>query len=335
MAAMGWKTYFGAKKESTYGTYVAPTEFGEIETEGIVYNPNRKTVRTLNSARAATKSVLGRVTVAGPVTFPIVPDDLIGLFLKDLLTTETYNAFGGGDAGAYSHGFVPAGTVGLLGISCEIGRDNTDLATNVWKYMGGHVRKIRISGKADDYLKATVDLAFADGAAGATAQAPSYSARSPLMFHTGTMTLDSAAYNFTEFDLDIDPGQKDRIAGASRLKLQDTPGPLKVSGSFGGFVQTAAIAAVGGSPGAQDIIGKFMNGTAAAISILCQGPAVIGSTSKYPQLQIDMSTVYFDGEQPTAKSPEEIMQKASFESLNGTLASLLTVTIQNARSGAY
>jgi hypothetical protein len=341
MAAQGWKAYAGLKKETTFGTGVAPTEFGEFTKEGMFYKPNFKTSPGLNSGRARTKRIPGRIDAGGPLDFAICPDDLIGLILKDILGKETYTALGGGDTGAFTHAFVPAGaadfanpvTPGTPGLTLELGRDDTELATNIWWYSGGHVRKIKISGKADGFLEASVTFSFQNAVSGKTAQVPSYTARTPIMFHTGTMTLDSSAYNFTEFDLEIDSGQKDRIAGASRLKLQDKPGPLTIKGNFGGFVQTAAIDMTGAT--VQDVIGKFYAGTAAAISIQCQGPALITATTKYPAVQIDMSTIYFDGEVPMVSAPTETMMKVPFESVNGTLASLLTVTVTNGRTAAY
>jgi hypothetical protein len=318
MDAQGWRGYGGLAIEGSYNTFVPATDFVDMNSEGLTINDGWTTLRTLNNSRWPYKRYQGNFTAEGPLNFPVNPDDVIGMILKDLMGAETYTALESGTVG--QHAFIPQNALGTPGLSAEISRD-ASLVGNVWKFSGGHVRKLTLSGEAGGPLIATADFVFANGIPGATAQTPSYSTRVPLLWHTGYVTFDALDVDLDSLTLEIMPGLRDKKHVLfSRYINEPTPGPFGVSGSFGKKLPDLAE------------YDRYKAGSPAAIDVLFRADTV-GATSL--GLRIAMQTVYWNTWTAPAASEAEIQEQIGFESLNSDAASLLTLTLTNSVTGAY
>lgn len=314
----GYNSYIALKKESVWGTLVQPDDFVEFTSEAVNQDEQWRTVPTISNSRYRLKRVRGSTKVEGAITFPMNVDDGIGLLLRDVLGSESYSALETGTVG--QHIFTPQAGVGLTGLSLEVSRDGGNVSGSCWGFAGGHVRKLTISGEAGQDVVVNADIVFKSGVSGVTPQTPTYSTQLPLQFHTGTITVDTVAFGMKSFSITIDTGlRSERYTGSSRNIIQQVNGPLSITGQFVSFYDNL------------NEITKYINGTAAAISINIAGPTVgatpLGLTLAIPQL-------FYNKNLPVVGSMDEIFITSPFEAIKG-VNDLITATLVNKVVSAY
>lgn len=316
MPALGHKGYLALAKESTFGTpVIVSMEFLEALTESIQDKFDKIFPAPFNG-RMLRRVVTGKKTVDGSISFNPEPEFGIGLLLKSLLPTETYTTNGTGNGG--THIFTPA-TALIAGLTAQVGRD-IDVVT----YTGGQVKKMTFSASEGALLSATADLSFKDATHGATAQTPTFTTQAPLVYHTGTLTLDGTAVNVKSMSVNIDAGLLDGRGKLTSNTIQaQQAGRYSVTGELEMYWDDMTQ------------YSKFLNGTIAALSAEFTGSAIGTSTRS---LKIVVPRLAFTGDSPTIGGPGEMMLKMPFTGIldgSGTPNELVQVTLVNSKQLAY
>lgn len=319
MGALGHLGWMAIKDEVTWGTKVVTSmNFGEIESETIEVKRPGKTIKVVNNSRVMTKHVQLAKVVGGGFVFPVNVEDLIGVLLKHTLPSETLVDNGVGNGG--DHTFETSNTI-PVGLTASIGRD-----VDIFEAYGGRVRGLDFASKLDEVLMCTPDLSFKDMDLIGTVQTPSYSTQLPLVYHTGTWTVDGAGtIIISDFSLSIKTGIKDaRGQIGSALIQQQLAGIYDITGSITAYFDNTTM------------INKFLNATSGKLVLSLTGTAVGTSTRK---IVFTVPTAIFTGETPKIKDADsEIMLTLPFKALktgSGSPDKLIQVLLVNSQRTAY
>jgi hypothetical protein len=187
------------------------------------------------------------------------------------------------------------------------------------------VKQLQFSAAVDEVLKGTADLSFQNGVSGISAVAPVYTTQNPLVYHTGTVTIDGLAVPLKSFSITVAGGlYTERKKIGSNLIQQQQPGMYSVSGEMEFYLDDLTQVA------------KFIVGNSAAIALDLTG-ALIGTTQR--RLKFEIPTAFYLGETPTMQGPEqEIMLKVPFEAVklgSGAPNELVRISLFNSRRSVY
>lgn len=256
-------------------------------------------------------------TVAGQVQWEVNVEDGIGSILKSLLPTENFTDDGVGNGG--QHAFTPGDTL-PPGLTVKVGRD-----VDVMDFYGGRIKSLQLQAQSEEVLKGTVELSFKDADTGGSSPSPAYTAENPLVYHTGTFTVDATSVPITAFSVSIGSGLLDgRKQIGSALVQQQMTGQYAVTGELTAYFENLTL------------VNKFLNGTPAAIVLDLTGTA-IGTTTR--RLKVEIPTAFFNGETPKLSGVDgEVMLKLPFEAVKtgaGSPDELIRVTLNNSRRSAY
>lgn len=244
----------GFAKETTYGTYVAPSKFYEFESSGIGLNlitVDGGGIAAGRAARLVTQRVVAGREATGSVqmTVPIVG---FGLLLQQIFGTNVTPVQ---QAATTAYLQTHALATDLLGksLTAQVGVPSTNGTVNPYSYLGGKITKADFSCAKDDQLKATLDMDFRDvteAQALATASYPTTAAPfnfTQMKVKIGTTVAGAAnADGVDNFSLSIERRMKTdmRYANGSGLKGEPiTNDYVGASGSIGAdFVAKTAFA---------------------------------------------------------------------------------------------
>lgn len=317
--AQGYNGYVGAAKETTFGTFVPATDFARVNSEGIKKDRTILIPPVIGGGRFETLRLAGNEKVSGSIDFPINLDDVVGLFLKDLLGGETYTLL---ESGCGSHVFVPYTTHGTPGISVERTPDST-ITGNVWKASGGHVNALTFNYEPGQPLKCVADMVFQNMVGAGTAQVPTYGTNARyVMCHTGAIEVPTgSASTLKSLNLKMDGRlAADRYALGSKYITEPSLGVYKISGSMD--LEFSSVAQ----------ITNFLADTSQSITIDLTCDLIGASTTR---LKFILGSIYLDGETPVASGNGEIWLSLPFTSVSGTAATLASVTLVNSTVAAY
>lgn len=311
-------------KEVTWGTNPASGYTAQaVTSESIEVKIAYEFVKAIQASRVLKRKVaLGRRT-AGTIAWEADVEGILGLCLKSVLPSEATVDNGSGNGGL--HTFTPGNT--LISLSALINRDTTPSGTNIWAAVGGMVKKLTLQAQEGATLKGSADMVFQDMTASAGASTPSYTTENPLVYHTGTFTVDGSATGaiIKSFKIDIAGSLKDnRGKIGSNLIQQQQAGLYAVSGEVEVYFDDMTV------------INKYLNGADAAIVLQLTGSAVGTSTRR---LTITVPTAQFTGETPKMPGAEqEIMLKMPFtayQSSAGSPDALISIALLNSQRTAY
>ena len=182
----------GFAKETTYGTFVAPSKFYEFDGDS---GDGLRLITVDGGGIAAGRAarLVSQRVVAGreaAKTFPMsVPIVGFGLILQQIFgTTVTPVQQGGTPAYLQTHALVSDLTGKSL--TAQVGVPSTDGTVNPYTYLGGKITKADFSCTKDDLLKASLEMDFRD-----VTEAQSLA--------TASYPTTAAPFNFTQMKVKI------------------------------------------------------------------------------------------------------------------------------------
>lgn len=318
MPALGHLGYAAIKTEATWGTKdVASMEFFEFTSETIAVSRASKIIKPVNNSRVFTKRIQLAKMVNGQIVFEVNPEDLIGRVIKNILPSEVFVDDGVGNGG--KHSFSSGNTL-PAGLTVQVGRD-----LDVMDFFGGRVNSLAFESALDETLKCTADFSFKDASVTQVAQTPSYTTQNPLVYHTGTFTIDGTAVPITAFSLTVSGGMKaERKQIGSALIQQQQVGPYAVTGSITAYFDNMTL------------INSYLNGTAAKIRLQLEG-ASIGTTLR--RIEFIVPTALLNGETPKISGAEsEILLTLPFEAVrtgSGSPDTIVHIQLDNSKRSVY
>lgn len=322
MPALGHLGSLQAVKESTWGTNPASGYTAQaITNESLDVKIDYQTIKAIRASRVPRRKVALARRAGGSVTWEADVEGILGQMLLGVLPSEATVDNGSGNGGV--HTFTPGNTVPSF--SFLIDRDTTPSATNIWAFTGSKVTKLSLEAQEGATLKAVADLSCKDGAASATASSPSFTTENPLIYHTGTFTVDGSAVAIKGFKLDLVGNLKDnRGKIGTNLIQEQQAGLYAVSGEIEAYFDDMTL------------VNKYLSGADAKIILDLTGSAVGTATRG---LTITIPTLQFQGETPKMSGPEnETMLKLPFfayQSGSGTPDALISIALTNSKRTAY
>ncbi|HEY9495914.1 MAG TPA: phage tail tube protein [Intrasporangium sp.] len=300
----GLSGQFGVAKETTYGTYVAPTKFYEMESGGVNLDLIRVEGGGIAAGRAArlvSQSVIagrgGTGTFVGSV--PIVG---FGLLLQQLFGTAVTPVQQGATA-AYLQTHALAADLAGKSLTAQFGVPSTNGTVNPYTGLGGKITKAGFSCAKDDMLKASIEFDFRDISEANPLAAATYNTNSApfnfmqLTVKAGTTVAGATAVSgVTGISLDVERNQKTdrRYADGTGLKAEPiTNDFVGASGSIDAdFVAKA------------DLADRFAANTTTALVFEFLG-ATIELTNKFA-LTFEMPAVKLTGATPQVGGPDVV-----------------------------
>jgi len=188
--------YLALKKETAYGTPVAPDKFLDIVSESLAYRNNVIYVENVNAVDFL-KQVAGPYGIAGDFDLKIEPENighiLLGLFGQ--VTSEQQGA-----TSAYKHTFKPISEdTELPSFTFEVGIG----AVTARRIAGCKVRRLSLSCAAGDLLLGSVTLVGKKDAI-QSLQTPSFSALPPFAWNQATITRAGSAIKPLGFEFNYE-----------------------------------------------------------------------------------------------------------------------------------
>ena len=324
MPGLGHRGYFGLASETAWGNNTPNAlgrEFMPILSESLISAPAYLFPAGSRASRTLQRKVQGAIKAGGNISWEVDVEDGIGILLKNILPQEDFTDYGAGNGAL--HVFRQGDSQLPPGICCKVFRDTVADPTNIWDYVGGRVKKLSFTAAENQMLKATCDLSFQKGTAGAANVQPAYTQQNPLMFHQGTFTSSAGVVNVKSFKLDIDSGlMEGRGQLGSQFAQQAQPGMYKFSGDVEAYFDNMLQ------------VNAFLNATDVALTLNFLG-TLLGNQTR--QLQFQLPTVQFTGSPPVINGPGEIMIKLPFEGYqnDATTNDPLIITLLNSIQQSY
>ena len=211
-------SYVGIADESTYGTFVPPTNFFEYLSEGVTGSYERIESEGL---RAGNK-------VLRTDRWAVNPKGAAGDFKHEILdvgfTPLLKHIFGTVSAGTPTGGFtIQTATLGDLkgkSLSFKAGRVDSGGTLRHFDYAGGKVNDCEFSNAVDGTLQVSLGLDFASEDTAGSSATPTYPSLAAQLFTfvNGSVTIAGTSFGVTDCSVKIDNALKtDRYAlrGAS------------------------------------------------------------------------------------------------------------------------
>jgi hypothetical protein len=310
----------GHVAESTYGTYVAPTRFLEIDKADL--KKQKKTVQggglaagrlvPLGSRRVVTTKAGG-----GSVSLE-VPNKGLGLFLA--------STFGGAPApvqqaatAAYLQTHPLADNVGRF-LTIQSGIPTTDGTVRPYSFLGCKFMSVEFACGIDELLMMTCDVDARDVSEAQTLAAPSFTT-GVVPHHFGEMAVKLGTYGaevavsgVRKVQVKIDRPQKDDRFYAGQAGLKGEPlvnANVKVSGTIeADYLDKTVFADRFAADSSIALVWEFIG-------------ANIASTY-YETFRLKLPMIFFDGDSPVLDGPDVVSGTFPFTGLfDGTNAAVI------------
>lgn len=306
----GLDAQIGLAKESTYGTFVAPTRFYEFNSESIVpavqklYSMPLGTGRFQRTSRRRT-FVTG---AGGNIEIDAVTRG-IGLLLELMFGEVATAQVASTDE--YTHTFTPS-LDGKRGLSAtvQVGRPSTDATVNPFSYVGGKVTGWTMSAALNEILKIQTTWDFMNQATDEALATPSYATDpEPFTFLDGTLSIDSSAVG-TIKGVSLTMAEAMDTARRYFGNLKGEPlanGELAFTGQFDSEFND------------MDAHDAWVAGTEIVdLDLTFTGPLIPGETNPF-KLVVTIPSLEYTGSAPQVGGPEIVQQNLPFKALyNGT-----------------
>ena len=337
VGANSWTVY---QLETTYGTdAVTSTSFKMLQplSVGFKVTIDSMKLEELSVNRGFARRVQTNRQANGTLEMYAHPDEQIGLWANALGGTFTFASLTSGALFSITSGNWSTGAT-ALSLSFQVRKGDA----HSFKYLGGVVNTLRLSGKVGEPLKLTAELVFQDGS-DTTAElvtmtaAMSYSSSPPFIFNQAYFAYsnsDTSANTTTarepiqEFELEINNNLVTDDAArqlGTRVLSRRPPGQkrdvkLRITQRFD---TTTAMA-------------RFLQATVGSVQILAEG-ATISAEQSLAALYIRLPLVYQNSSDPEVGGPGVIQAQIEYDcvldlSPATTTARDIGVTLRSART---
>jgi len=307
----------GLKKESSYGTYVAPTLFLPFDSESFSRQQNRtdatggfragRSVPLVGLDRLTTRSAGGEFTVKG------WNKGLGSIFNLMHGNTVTPEKIGASTAYKQIHKLGENNNIAGKSLTIQVGIPDIEGTVQPFSYIGSKITNLGISIATGGELMLTPTIASKDEVTAEALASPSYAAGlKPFVFTDGELTVASDSLPIVgSADISIPMAMKTDRFGLNKSALAAEPiGPndwVQASGSatmeFKGLTQ----------------YNHFTAADEVKVVLIFEG-AVISESNK-EKLKIEMPACKFTGTSPSISSPDVVEVSFPFSVFdNGTEA---------------
>ena len=304
----------GIAKETTFGTYAAPTRWVEHHSESIEFKPTRYKGKGLrNGGLVSRKSSrhTTSATVDGDIVTPVYSAGM-GLWLAMIFGTMGITPTQQATSTAYKQAHTLQDNAGQSA-TIQVGRPSLDNVMNVYSYLGVKCTKAVFEAKQDQPLMLTLTLDGKDVDQTQTYVAPNYHDPNPELFwdqgnFTMAATFGSEAYvdGVRSFILTIDRTQDDKrfyMNGTGRKSEQRLSDFVKVTGE----IETDFLVRT-------TFADYFYNDTPQSIKMNFTGGLI--ATGYNYALNLSLPCCVWDSEAPKVTGPNIIQPKMMFEVLD-------------------
>ncbi|HLE74923.1 MAG TPA: phage tail tube protein [Candidatus Bathyarchaeia archaeon] len=291
--------YVGLGKETTYGTAVAATRYGET-IASLKPDQNWKIPKPV-AYRAFMKKYLGPYRARGAIgDFAVEPENLIGELLLGVFgSVATTNP----STGVYLHTFTPADT--LPSYTIRQGSEQTERILP-----GGLVDALTVHFAHDEVIKAKADVLSGFVETKASLGTPTFTALQALSMQeaSSVLTIAGATKRSTIYDLEVSvknniPFDKGTLDG--RTFSKKLVGMREVTGKLSAYFDST------------DEYDKFIAGTEFTLIIQADGPIISGAYKYF--LAFELRKCVFKGAVPDLKAWDEpLVVDAPFQAFYDT-----------------
>ena len=291
---------FGIKQEATFGTYIAPDHFYEVDSAQIKKVKNTSQGGGLAAGRMVqlgSRRVVANQSAAGPVTLE-VPNKGGGLLFSHLYGSSVIVQQGATAAWLQTH--TLADNVGKF-FTAQSGIPDVGGTPRPYSFLGGKILAATFDCAADGQLNSTWDLDFRDVSESQSLAAPSFTAgTSPFVFNQmavklGTFGAEASVTGVKKVTVKVErPQNTARIyAGAAGLKAEPIMNNfIKISGTFEvDLITKADFADRVASDLPTSLVWEFINPVAIAGAF-------------FPTFRIRIPQIFLEGDTPTIDNPD-------------------------------
>lgn len=318
--AFGYNTFFGWKKETTYGTAATPAnKWAEVESVNV--SDDRKLIhKALLGAVSRRRTLRGKHAPGLTVKFPLQWNGL-----EQLLEAAIGSVATTGPSGSlYTHAFTPSAAL-PVGLTCEVDIDDAAISgDHVQQLIGAQIDKLTITQEVDQTLDCEIELVgreWADIARTSptlpTYDALDYSQMSIAAINPATANVDLVA---RKFKLEINNNlfkEKYRLTGAGKRA------------GFGRAGQRQISLEVEVEYESDSILAYFKNATATDLQFKWARTNGAGESS----LNITTPRGYFQGSRPSASDSGPVYLTMQYDGLmNSADNDELAITLINTTS---
>ncbi|MGH3426983.1 MAG: phage tail tube protein [Mycobacteriales bacterium] len=309
----GLSAQLGISTETTYGTYVAPTTFYELETESLAHTIARMDVQDLRSGAFVQRTdrwAAGQHNVQGDLALSVKSNGYAKLFHHMLGAVSNI-----ADGTGYHYTIVPGDLAGLS-LTAQVGRPDLGGTVQPFSYCGLKCASWQISNTSSDQMKLKYTI---DGQSETTSQtlaSPSYIANSELLFFTeGSVTVGGSTLDVMNWSV-----TGTNAMHTNRYYISSTTPTLKrepVRNAYSNLGGTLVIDFNG-----LTAYNRFINSTTAAIVLTYTGVNTY-DTGKFNKIVITIPNARFEGTTPNVSGPDILQQSLPFVALDdGTNAAV-------------
>lgn len=327
----GLSSQIALKKETTYGTRVAPTEFYEFESEGGVRNQKYLESRQLRAGRTFQSGSRRVLTTrdAGMTISGQVPNKNFGSIV-DLGHGNTVTPVQNGATTAYTQTHNWTGDPSKSA-TIQAAKPSVDGTARAFDYIGSMLTGFTLNQAVDDWLKFQATFDCQDELTNQTLVTASYpTALEGFHFQEHTMTINSVVQDGTtgviakgmSLDLSLPRNTERYGLRSTALKAKPimndyTPGTGSVTLEFTDLVQ----------------YGLFTAGTKVPIIFDWTSPNFAGTAFPY-KLTITIAQAQFTGTTPQVQGPDILQIDAPFSILDDGTNPPVVFAITETRSTA-
>lgn len=322
----GLDAQIGIAEESSYGTYVEPTNFFEFTSESISPQVERLVSSALGRGRfRRTSRIRHFVTGAeGDVTMEMVNKGM-GLWFKHALgNVDSSQPDQQDKPNEYKHTFTPD-VNGLRGLylTTQVGRPSTDATIQPFSYLGGKITSWSISASMNEIATMTNTMNFKTEDTAETLATASYdSGLESFTFLDGSLTVDgspvgvvnSAEVNGTNA-LNVDR------RGFGNEKHEPLANDFwEITGSLESEFEdmTAYNAWVNGT----EVVNLVM-------TFEISGSEIDSGQSNPYKLVVTIPSLHYTGDAPNVDGPDVISQSKPFEAAKNENDPIITIEYHN------
>lgn len=317
MAALN--AQLGARTETTYGTYIAPTQFFDFNSESVTATYGRiesDSIRPGRQFRSDTRFTNYVEGASGDIELEVSSKGF-GFWLLHSLGSVSTGAL---TDMTYTHTFTPANLNGRF-FTAQIGRPLYDGSTIVpWSYTGGKITGLTLENSNDGNLMATIGCDFQNEVTSQTLATATYPTGVESFSWVGaTVTIAGTSFDCTSASVSIDNALKtDRryMRGTALKKEPQVDDYREVSfeleADYDSSVQRDRVAAATAA------------GSIATVVMRWQAPTLAGTTT-FPSLTATING-RFDEFAANVGGPESITQTLSGMGLGANAISIAYVS---------
>lgn len=312
----GLDAQIGLAKESTYGTYVAPTRFYEFNNESIEPAVAKLYSRPLGTGRLQRTSRRRTFITGAGGDFEIdAVTRGLGLLLELMLGDVDTNQVGETDE--YVHTFT-ASTDGKRGLyaTVQVGRPDTSGTVQPFSYLGGKITGWTMTAAMDEILKIATTWDFKGQATSEALATASYATDpEPFTFLDGTLSIGGSGVG--------------TVKGVSVTWAEALDTERRYFGNSKGEPLANGELAITGQLDSEfnsmTAYNAWVAGTEVVDMVLTfTGPLIPGESNPF-KLVVTIPSLEYTGTAPTVGGPEIVQMNLPFKALDNGEDEIITI----------